>query len=119
MATHKVSLDPYRIESRKILGLVKEHLPANLQKVEKAGIDEVFVDLSAQVHAILLERHAELSRPPPHDDPSENLPPPPTSALDWQADALVDLGDAEAETDDPDWDDVAMLTGSEVVRGIR
>lgn len=39
--TDKVSLDPYRLESRKILGVVKEALPASLQKVEKASIDEV------------------------------------------------------------------------------
>lgn len=39
--TDKVSLDPYRLESRKILSVVKESLPAALQKVEKASIDEV------------------------------------------------------------------------------
>lgn len=40
-ATDKVSLDPYRLESRKILSLIRESLPANLQRVEKASIDEV------------------------------------------------------------------------------
>lgn len=86
--------------------------------MEKASIDEVFLDLSAHVHSILLERFPELSGPPPYDDPNENLPLPSTAALDWQADALVDL-EEEQESADPDWDDVAILVGSEIVREVR
>lgn len=120
MATHKVSLDPYRLESRKILALIKDHLPAApISKVEKASIDEVFLDLSTQVHGIMLERFPELKRPPPYDDPTEPLPRPPTTALEWDADALIDLDATETEDDDPDWDDVAMLIASEIVRGVR
>ncbi|KAI0883656.1 sister chromatid cohesion protein Eso1 [Annulohypoxylon maeteangense] len=119
IGTHKVSLDPYRLQSRKILALIKEILPPNLQRVEKASIDEVFLDLSAHIHSILLQRFPELTNPPPYDDPTEKLPLPPITALDWQADALIDFEDAEAETDDPDWDDVAILIGSEIVRDIR
>ncbi|EXJ62949.1 DNA polymerase eta subunit [Cladophialophora yegresii CBS 114405] len=117
--TDKVSLDPYRLESRKSLALVKAILPpAPVQKVEKASIDEVFLDLSAQIHQILLERYPEL-RYAPYDDPTENLPPPPSTALDWEVDALVDLDSTETEDDDPDWDDVVMNIGSEIVRGVR
>jgi len=117
--TDKVSLDPYRLESRKSLALVKEILPpAPIQKVEKASIDEVFLDLSAQIHQILLERHPDL-RYAPYDDPTENLPLPPSTALNWEADALVDLDSTETEDDDPDWDDVVMNIGSEIVRGVR
>ncbi|OTB03931.1 hypothetical protein M426DRAFT_12019 [Hypoxylon sp. CI-4A] len=119
IVTHKVSLDPYRLQSRKILALIKENLPPNMQKVEKASVDEVFLDLSAQIHSILLQRFPELASPPPYDDPTEKLPLPPVTALDWQADALIDLEDVEAEADDPDWDDVAILIGSEIVRDIR
>ncbi|EGX90079.1 sister chromatid cohesion protein Eso1 [Cordyceps militaris CM01] len=118
MATDKVSLDPYRLESRRILALVHDHLPQNLQRVEKASIDEVFLDLSAQVHSILLDRFPELQQPPPYNDPSERLPMPSVSALDWKADALVDL-DEDREGEDPDWDDVAILVGSEIVRDLR
>ncbi|KAJ6785072.1 hypothetical protein PWT90_08526 [Aphanocladium album] len=118
IATDKVSLDPYRLESRKILALVREHLPENLQRVEKASVDEVFLDLSAQVHSILLDRFPELQQPPPYNDPAERLPLPSVAALDWQADALVDL-DEESEGENPDWDDVAILIGSEIVRGLR
>ena len=118
--TDKVSLDPYRLQSRRILATIKDALPPTpLQKVEKASIDEVFLDLSAQIHSILLERYPELAGPPPYDDPSENLPQPPSTVLDWQADALVDLDSSQTEDDDPDWDDIVMLIGSEIVRDVR
>lgn len=116
--TDKVSLDPYRLQSRKILACIKDALPADVQKVEKASIDEVFLDLSSQVRSILLERFPELSNPPPYDDPTEKLPLPSIAALDWQTDALIDLNE-EQEAIDPDWDDVAILIGSEIVRKVR
>src|ERR1700712_935419 len=123
IGTHKVSLDPYRLQSRKILSLIKEALPASpMQRVEKAGIDEVFMDLSAQVHSIMLERYPELKRLPPYDDPTENLPLPSTTSLNWDSDAVIDLDGTkpeEDEEDDPDWDDVALSVGSEIVRQIR
>jgi DNA polymerase eta len=119
IASRKVSLDPYRLQSRKILAVIKEYLPADVQKVEKASIDEVFLDLSAQVHGIMLERYPELKGPPPYDDPSEPLARPSTTALDWAADALVDLDKEQSEEDNPDWDDVAILIASEIVRDVR
>ena len=120
IGTHKVSLDPYRLESRRILACIKDVLPPPpIQKVEKASVDEVFLDLSAQVHSILVERYPEISGPPPYDDPTEHLPRPPTTALDWNTDALVDLDESETEDDDPDWDDIAILIGSEIVRSVR
>ncbi|ETN40296.1 uncharacterized protein HMPREF1541_04572 [Cyphellophora europaea CBS 101466] len=119
ISTDKVSLDPYRLESRKSLALIKDFLPAPpVQRVEKASIDEVFLDLSAQIHGLLLERHPEL-RIAPYDDPTERLPLPPSTALDWQADALIDLDDNQTEDDDPDWDDVCMNIGSTIVRDVR
>ena len=120
IATHKVSLDPYRLESRRILACIKDVLPPPpIQRVEKASVDEVFLDLSAQVHSIIIERYPEISGPPPYDDPTEHLPRPPTTALDWNTDALVDFDQSETEDDDPDWDDIAILIGSEIVRSVR
>lgn len=119
MATHKVSLDPYRLESRRILKCIKDALPEKEQRVEKASIDEVFMDLSAQVHTILLERYPMLRGPPPYDDPTEPLPKVPTTVLDWAADALVETGEEDGEDKDPDWDDVCMVIASEIVRDVR
>ena len=98
---------------------IKGTLPEGRQRVEKASIDEVFLDLSAQIHDILLERYPELRDEPPNGEVNALLPMPPTTALDWQADALVDLDTNEKEEDDPDWDDVAILIGSEIVRKVR
>ncbi|KAH6607225.1 hypothetical protein Trco_003538 [Trichoderma cornu-damae] len=119
IATDKVSLDPYRLQSRRIMALVGDSLPKDLQKMEKASIDELYLDLSAQVHSELLRRFPELSGAPPSGNASRNLPFPPAAALDWRDDNLVDLGEEHQEALDPDWDDVAMLIGSEIVRGVR
>ena len=42
IATHKVSLDPYRLESRKIMAIVKDCLPQRLQRVEKGSSRSTF-----------------------------------------------------------------------------
>ncbi|KAF2202325.1 DNA/RNA polymerase [Delitschia confertaspora ATCC 74209] len=120
MAMHKVSLDPYRMESRKILKCIKGCLPEKEQRVEKASIDEVFLDLSAQIHTVLMERFPELKHRADNEDPAECLPKPPTTALDWATDELVATGEGdEGEEKDPDWDDVCMAIGSEIVRHVR
>ncbi len=138
MGTDKVCLDPYRAESRKVLKMIKEKLASwytgisgnqlglgsqsNIQEalVEKASIDEVFVDLSPLVFGVLLQRYPELRGKPNGDDRVAPLPCPPTTALEWDTeDCLVDLDENETEVDDPDWDDIAMLIGAEIVRSVR
>ncbi|RDW72457.1 DNA-directed DNA polymerase eta [Aspergillus mulundensis] len=140
IGTDKVCLDPYRAESRKILKTVKEELArwytdlsgglsglglgsqGKIQEafVEKASVDEVFIDLSTLVFGVLLQRYPELREKPHGDDKVAPLPCPPTTALDWNAeDCLVDLDENETEVDNPDWDDIAMLIGAEIVRAVR
>jgi DNA polymerase eta len=117
--TQKVSLDPYRIESKKILSVIKETLPpAPVQRIEKAGIDEVFVDLSSQVHSILTTRFPMLQRSAYHDS-NDHLPLPPPTALEWAADSLVEPEGDESESDNLDWDDVCLSIAGEIVHEVR
>lgn len=67
--THKVSLDPFRRESRKIFSIFKEFCSV----LEKASIDETYADLGAIVHKKLLEEFPELEKLKPGDP----LPDPP------------------------------------------
>lgn len=83
--THKVSLDPYRRESNKILAIFKSTCPAGA--VEKASIDESYFDLTIEVRKLMVERFPYLKDVPP-DDPERNmkgmdhpLPPPPRLGL--------------------------------------
>ncbi|CAI7625488.1 unnamed protein product [Penicillium glandicola] len=131
----KVSLDPYRAQSRKILQTMKEALATwsaddtevetqNLKQelsagLEKASIDEVFIDLSPLVYRALLQRYPELRMGTQDENRDAELPIPPTTALQWDTDCLVDLDKHETEEDDPDWDDIVMLIGSEIVRSVR
>ncbi|KGO66018.1 DNA-repair protein, UmuC-like, N-terminal [Penicillium italicum] len=135
ISTDKVSLDPYRAQSRKILQTMKEALATwsaddtegetqhSKQEfsavVEKASIDEVFIDLSPLIFRALLQRYPELRIGTQDENRDSELPIPPTTALQWDTDCLVDLDQHETEEDDPDWDDVVMLIGSEIVRSVR
>ncbi|CAK7224641.1 N-acetyltransferase eso1 [Sporothrix curviconia] len=133
MAQHKVSLEPYRIRSREILATIKAALPSKCA-VEKAGIDEVFVDLSAYVHDVLVNKlYPEVLaeyRTRFQDEPAAFLPRPPVATeadLDWAAtgsdiiddDQGVDHAAAGDSSCIIDWDDVAMLEGARIVRAVR
>uniref|UniRef100_V5GUZ5 DNA polymerase eta n=1 Tax=Kalmanozyma brasiliensis (strain GHG001) TaxID=1365824 RepID=V5GUZ5_KALBG len=83
--THKVSLDPYRRESTKILTIFKKTCP--LGAVEKASIDESYFDLTIEVRKLMIERFPHLAHPPPDDAVTgakgmdQPLPPPPRLGL--------------------------------------
>ncbi|GAA6039453.1 hypothetical protein JCM8097_009555 [Rhodosporidiobolus ruineniae] len=84
--THKVSLDMYRKESKKILDVFSEFCPV----VEKASIDESYLDLTLPVRKLLLSAHPSLSSPPPGSDLDSPLPPPSSlgvtpESIDWDA----------------------------------
>ena len=87
--------------------------------MEKASIDESFLDISTLVKAKLLERYPELSQPPPHDDKSYPLPPAPNVTFSEEMGAVVPLSEGETEEDAVDWDDVVMYIAAEVIREIR
>ncbi|KAH9958595.1 hypothetical protein BC827DRAFT_1136015 [Russula dissimulans] len=79
-ATHKVSLDYYRRESAKIITIFKECLPDG--EIEKASIDEAFIDFTHPVRAELLARYPHLAEVPPEAPNGLDtvLPPPPPIA---------------------------------------
>lgn len=83
--THKVSLDPYRRESRKIVAIFDEMCP--LGAVEKASIDELYCDLTLAVRQVILQRFPELARPPANSPLGLDTPLPPPPKIDW-----TDLG---------------------------
>ncbi|KAF8604519.1 DNA/RNA polymerase [Ceratobasidium sp. AG-I] len=81
--SHKVSLDHYRRESAKIFQLFQDMIPAG-GEIEKASIDEVFIDYTIPARNLLLERYPQLALPPGPFDLDTPLPPPP-DRIDWTA----------------------------------
>ncbi|KAG2157918.1 uncharacterized protein EDB93DRAFT_1246415 [Suillus bovinus] len=124
--THKVSLDLYRRESNKIINMFKEALPTG--EIEKASIDEAFIDFTHPVREMLLERYPYLAQvpanapngldsplpsPPPinWDDLGTVLPPEGTDGAGEQSSIEVDGGGT--------WHDVALSIAAELMRKIR
>ncbi|KAI0833689.1 DNA/RNA polymerase [Trametes gibbosa] len=79
--THKVSLDHYRRESMKIIQLFKEGLPGG--EVEKASIDEAFIDFTRPVREELLKRYPYLATVPPDAPNGIDSPLPPPPPVSW------------------------------------
>ncbi|PWN87519.1 DNA/RNA polymerase [Acaromyces ingoldii] len=127
--THKVSLDPYRRESRKILDVFKRTCP--LGAVEKASIDESYFDLTLEVRKLILSRYPHLQNAPTKGKGiDEPLPPPPT--IDWEGRGeLVPVksiqgGERKEEQEEeedmderPTWTDVALAHGAELMANVR
>lgn len=111
MALHKACLDPYRLESKKILALFRSACP----RVEKASIDESFLDLSAMVHAELVRRWPALAVCA-GGDPLEMLPLP-EGEVDWAGSCVLEK--EEGEEGVLDWDDVVMAVAAEIVAAVR
>ncbi|KAH7106557.1 hypothetical protein BKA62DRAFT_687485 [Auriculariales sp. MPI-PUGE-AT-0066] len=130
--THKVSLDYYRRESAKVVAIFKETVPE--AEVEKASIDECFVDFSGPVRTLLLERFPVLAQAPQHlplglDTP---LPPVPPDAVDWTPlgtlipvhppldnDASTSPESAYVQEPKPTWHDVALSVAAELMAKVR
>lgn len=130
--THKVSLDPYRRESRKILAVFKQTCP--LGQVEKASIDESYFDLTLEVRKLILARYPHLAKyPPTSKGMDELLPAPPL--IDWDDDSgeLIPLKGPDAAREDgegddggpsdllasPTWTDVALAHGAYLMARVR
>ncbi|KAI9614241.1 hypothetical protein H4Q26_009384 [Puccinia striiformis f. sp. tritici PST-130] len=131
--THKVSLDPYRRESVKILKIFSE----SCQTIEKASIDEAFLDFSIPVREIICKRYGlptleDLQDPTSKINMDDPLPDPP-SDLDWDGlvqssnSSVVPLDDNDndndqhsgSETHHHTWSDIALLIGAELMAECR
>lgn len=144
-ALHKVSLDPYRRELRKIIKI----LMRECDLVEKASVDECYMDLGRLVHLRLMDLFPQLR------EPGSMLPPVPEElpfALQWEGEVVAskeeedsqgvtdinenneekkDDGEGEEKEMKPltqsqlakpticDWDDVCFLIGSQILYKIR
>lgn len=128
--THKVSLDLYRRESSKIINIMKQSIPDG--EIEKASIDEAFLDLTKPVREKLLERYPYLAKFPDDAPEGADSPLPPPPPIDWnQLGELVPLT-AKCEGSEPQdespsyenghvatWHDVALSIGAELVTKLR
>lgn len=133
----KVSLDYYRRESMKIVNIFKELLPT--ADIEKASIDEAFVDLTLPVRDLILERYPHLKDVPKGGLGLDTLLPEPPEVewdgLGWivgmdeekkeEVDVEVKAEEDDALTTPPPkkykstWHDVALSIGAELVMRVR
>ncbi|PVF95571.1 DNA/RNA polymerase [Serendipita vermifera] len=131
--SYKVSLDLYRRESVKIIEIFKSVLPT--AEIEKASVDEAFIDFTNPVRQIIIERYPELVLSHP-DDLDAPLPPPPQT-IDWHSSCnLIPINAEEDSTvEDPaqgspskakpepakreplsvTWHDIALSIGGELM----
>jgi DNA polymerase eta len=119
LTTDKAALDPYRIASRKILDVIKSTMAAkDWAMLEKASVDEFYLDLSSQVHETLLERYPEVLAPE-YEISDTYLPLPHVDGLIWHTDKVIVDKDAIDRNEYLDWDDVALSIGSLIVCNLR
>lgn len=94
--THKVSLDPYRRESAKILAVFKSLVPEG--EVEKASIDEAFIDLTALTIQEILKIYPELANVPDESPLGLDTPLPEPPRINWRrAGNVIPLDGQKAE----------------------
>ncbi|KAI9285429.1 hypothetical protein BC943DRAFT_323322 [Umbelopsis sp. AD052] len=87
--THKVSLDIYRKASQNIFKIFQKYC----SKVQKAGLDEAFLDVTSIVNARLLEKYGSLFL----EDASEEF----CNEIDWEPLGFLALSDEESSLLNP------------------
>lgn len=128
--THKVLLDPYRRESRKIINIFKEYCDI----VEKASVDECFLDFGRLIYQNLLRLFPELGSRLNEDDSLPNIPEILPDSLYWigeiygsqyeerRRDNNMEPGNQSSDAIEPDikdWDDVCLIIGSQLLFEVR
>ncbi|KAK6216897.1 sister chromatid cohesion protein Eso1 [Colletotrichum tabaci] len=104
--------------SRKTIQLVRDLLPASPDpKIERASVDEFYLDLSTQVYRTLVERFPDITS---DNISTQRLPLPAVqNPLNWQTDKVMNPPEWGDHGESPDWDDVALSVGADIVRNIR
>ncbi|KAK7202593.1 sister chromatid cohesion protein Eso1 [Myxozyma melibiosi] len=127
VATHKVSLDQYRHESERIFRIFYD----SCDKVEHAGIDEGFLDLSRMLYSCVLDTyptiHALLELKRETGRLSDHMPLPELKAgdLNWKGNLFPQSSDDQTVDDDSDkerqvdWDEVLLMHASHIVADVR
>jgi DNA polymerase eta len=110
----QISLDHYRRESLKILSIFSEACPT----IEKASIDEAFLDFTSSVTQLLLEIFPHLREAPDGHLDAPLPPPPPSHELDWEGNRIPvdDLGEPDYTAT---WGDVALSVGARLMAKCR
>ncbi|TIB70327.1 DNA/RNA polymerase [Wallemia mellicola] len=122
--SHKVSLEPYRREGAKVLKCMQEIFVGC--EIEKASIDEQYIDLTELVRNKILERYPFLKQLPPDKTLDDVLPEPPIisfadvgnvipTSSEKGADGEI-IADEEMQTT---WEDVAIQVGAQLVAEAR
>ncbi|EMD33547.1 hypothetical protein CERSUDRAFT_57122 [Gelatoporia subvermispora B] len=96
--THKVSLDHYRRESMKIIQMFKDGMPT--AEIEKASIDEAFIDFTRPVREEILKRYPYLAKVPADAPQGADSPLPPPPPICWDNRGTV-IPLSPAEVHDP------------------
>lgn len=122
---HKVSLDSYRRESRKILRIIME----KFEIVEKASVDECYIDFGNHIYHELIKLFPELDR---KDNENEQLLPDIPKVLPIELQWFGEIYPSEIEQFNPndssqgqqspsiqDWDDICLLIGSRILFELR
>lgn len=123
-ATHKVSLDPYRREGKKVLNIFR----SECDLVEKASVDESFMDLGRLVFRRILTLFPNILEGMTSKSdtlkPIDHLP----QGIDFKGYIIAKKDDAENESaiadEDSsflveDWDDLVILVGSMICYELR
>lgn len=119
---HKVLLDPYRRESRKIFKVIKLFC----KNVEKASVDEGYIDLGSLIYERLRKIFPEIADCE-HQDDNELLPPLPdksSSVIRAYGEIYYNKETLKLKKKDfpirlHDWDDACILLGSQILFEIR
>lgn len=123
-ANHKVSLDPYRREGKKVLNILR----SECDLVEKASVDESFLDLGRLVFRRIVQIFPDLlqNMEDANDrlQPVERIP----EGIEYSGLVIAKTDDLEDESGVPDssheflvedWDDLVILIGSMVCFELR